>query len=114
MSRLLDGNNRAILSHQCPTVMPIPYTEDRRDMSHLRVPPALLEGRDKGSPFRGVPVSHFLVGVDRAEHLLAAAAVDDDYLDAGPSDPSSYLFHTRATRTTVWPSSVKTMELARS
>ncbi len=27
-------------------------------------------------------MSHFLVGVDRAEHLLAGAAVDDDHVDA--------------------------------
>lgn len=47
-----------LLSHQCPGKTPIPYTEGQRDMSHFRVSPVPLEGRDKECPSRGVPVSH--------------------------------------------------------
>ena len=58
MSHLIDGLDRAVLSHRCPPKTSIFYTEDQWDMSHYRVSPALLEGRDKSSPYRDVPVSH--------------------------------------------------------
>ena len=70
VSYLLDSLDRAVLSHLCPGKTSISYTEDRWDVSHYRVSPSLLVGRDKSGPYRAVPVSHLISEPILAETLL--------------------------------------------
>ena len=58
VSHLIDGLDRAVLSHLCPGKTSISYTERWWDTSQYRVSSVPSEGRDIESPYKGVPVSH--------------------------------------------------------